>query len=201
MNCANGARVGLLALSLFAGCATPPAEPPLGSAGGSGGAYVASTNGPAALAAALCDLSPVVDRDEATRAAAMVFSYARHLRDEYRVVGSPLFHNTLVNIGLRQRGLCYQWADDISAKLVELPLRTLVMSRGVAHLGGWREHSGVVLTTAGVPFAEGNVLDAWRHSGQLHWAKVKEDKYPWVLVNLRTQESLQPKDSQPKDGQ
>jgi hypothetical protein len=80
--------------------------------------------------------------------------------------------------------LCYQWADDLSAKLESLDLHTLKVRRGVARLETRREHSSVVLTAPGQAFDQGIVLDAWRHSGCLCWRPVKEDKYPWIEVEV-----------------
>jgi hypothetical protein len=85
---------------------------------------------------------------------------------------------------MRKRGLCFQWADDLSAKLQSLQLRTLQLHRGVARLETRREHSSVVLTPSGQPFDQGIVLDAWRHSGRLYWGGVKQDRYPWIEVQV-----------------
>jgi hypothetical protein len=117
-------------------------------------------------------------------AAETAYSYSAELAKEYRVVRPAILHNVLVNLGVRQRGLCFQWADDLSAKLQSLQLRTLRLHRGVARLETRREHSSVVLTAAGQPFDEGIVLDAWRHSGRLYWGGVKQDHYPWIEVQV-----------------
>lgn len=155
-------------LLLVAGCATPDR---LGKS-------------PEDLAARLHRLSPSVDGREADLAASTACAYSLELAREYRVVHPAIFHNVLVNIGVRKRGLCFQWADDLSAKLESLHLRTLRLRRGVARLDTRREHSSVVLTAPGQAFDRGIVLDAWRHSGRLFWSGVKEDKYPWIEVEV-----------------
>lgn len=109
-------------------------------------------------------------------------AYSLELAREYRVVRPAIWHNVLVNWGVRKRGLCFQWADDLSARLESLHLRTLSVRRGVARLETRREHSSVVLAAPGQAFDQGIVLDAWRHSGRLYWSGVKEDKYPWIEV-------------------
>jgi len=74
-----------------------------------------------------------------------------------------------------------QWADDLSAKLESLHLRTLVVRRGVALLDTRHEHNSVVLTAPGQPFDQGIILDGWRYAGLLYWCGAKEDpKYPWI---------------------
>jgi hypothetical protein len=71
-------------------------------------------------------------------------------------------------------------------RLRELDLKTFDLHWGVAHKGDlWLEHSGVIVTPRGRPFAEGLVLDAWRHSGRLRWATVAGDRYPWVEMHKR----------------
>ncbi len=148
-------------------------------------------NGPADLAGKLRGLGPSVDRHEAALTAETACAYSLELARQYRVVRPALFHNVLVNIGVRQRGLCFQWADDLSAKLQTIHLRTLEIRRGVARLNTRREHSSVVLTAPGQPFEQGIVLDAWRRSGRLYWSDVQEDKYPWIEARLITSESAQ----------
>ena len=155
-----------LCLLLLAGCASPGRHEP----------------GPANLAARLRGLDPAVDTQEATLTAETACAYSLELARQYRVVRPAIFHNVLVNLGIRQRGLCFQWADDLSAKLATLHLRTLQIRRGAARWETLREHSSVVLTAPGQEFDQGIVLDAWRRSGRLCWAGVKEDKYPWIEV-------------------
>ena len=121
---------------------------------------------------------------EATLAAETACSYSLELARQYHAVRPAIWGNVLVNFGLRKRGLCYQWADDLSAKLESLHLRTLKVRRGVARLETRREHSSVVLTAPGQAFDRGIVLDAWRHSGRLFWCPVKEDRYPWTEVEV-----------------
>jgi hypothetical protein len=118
------------------------------------------------------------------------YSCSAQLAREYRVVRPPILHNVLVNLGLRKRGLCFHWADDLSASLESLQLHTLQLHHSVAHLDTRREHSSVVLTASGQPFDEGIVLDAWRHSGRLYWVSVKQDRYPWIEVETAEHEGV-----------
>jgi hypothetical protein len=138
----------------------------------------------AALADALRCLSPQVDGVEADRAADAAVRYPLELAHAYHATPPAFFNNVLINVGLHPRGLCFQWADDLTAKLMTLHLRTLELHRGVARLGTKREHSCVVLTAPAQPFAEGIALDAWRRCGRLKWATVAADKYPWQEVVL-----------------
>jgi hypothetical protein len=127
----------------------------------------------------LAMLSPKVGVDEAERTAECAYVTSRRLARDYRVVGPPLFHNFLINTGIRKRGLCYQWAQDLIVPLNALELRTLELHWGEARPNTWREHNCVVVTARGQSFEQGIVLDAWRHSGRLFWAPVIADHYPW----------------------
>ena len=124
-----------------------------------------------------------VDPHEAAVLADTSVRHAAALARSYRMVRPIEIHNTLVNLGLRRRGLCYQTAEDMYVRLRELDLETLQLHWGVAHKGDlWLEHSGVIVTARGRPFSEGLVIDAWRHSGRLRWARVGQDRYPWVRM-------------------
>jgi hypothetical protein len=128
------------------------------------------------------DVNPV----EAELLADVSVRHAAALADAYDMVRPIEIHNTLVNLGLRKRGLCYQTAEDMYVRLRDLRLRTLDLHWGVAHKDDmWLEHSGVIVTAKGRPFAEGLVIDAWRHSGRLRWARVEEDRYPWAKMYKR----------------
>lgn len=132
-----------------------------------------------ALRGELVALSPKIDADEAKRIAFIAHETSRRLAWDYGVVGPPLFHNFLVNAGLKKRGLCFQWARDLMDCLAALHLRTLDLHWGAARAGTWREHNCVIVTAHGAPFRTGVVLDAWRHSGRLFAALLTADHYPW----------------------
>lgn len=122
-----------------------------------------------------------VDPGEAQLLADTAVRYGMVLARSYHMVRPIEIHNAMVNLGLRKRGLCYQTAEDMYVRLRELDLQTLRLHWGVAHRGDlWLEHSGVIVTARDRPFSEGLVLDAWRHSGRLRWARVGGDRYPWV---------------------
>ena len=138
----------------------------------------------AALAKNLTALSPQVNKVEALRAADTAVRYPLLLAQEWHATPPAAFNNALINFGIHPRGLCYQWADALTVKLMTLHLRTLELHRGVAKLGTRHEHSCVVLTAPGQNFTNGIALDAWRYSGKLNWSLVTQDKYAWQEVDL-----------------
>ena len=141
-------------------------------------------NSPQALAAALQALSPTVRPSEARRAAETAYAASERLKHEYRIVGPAVFHNGLVNLGLRDKGLCYHWTEDLLAALRPLQLKTLTIHWAIAHPGNILESNALVLTARGQPLKDGIVLDGWRHAGRLYWTTASNDhSFPWQEDN------------------
>ena len=136
-----------------------------------------------ALQKELTALEDTTDPAEARTVAETAIRYSAHLAIQYNVVRPAVFHNILVRIGVRDRGLCYQWTEDLIKELAALNLKTYELHWGVAYRGSdLREHNTVVVTANGYGIEQGIVLDPWRNSGELYWVAVKEDKYPWKLL-------------------
>lgn len=135
----------------------------------------------AALQSSLKGLGTATDPEEARRVAETAVIDSLRLADEYRVAVPARWHNLLILTGFRDRGLCYHWTEDLMKRLQALNLRTYRLHWGVAHKGSdLREHNSVVITALDQPFENGIVLDPWRNGGDLFWAAVTQDDYPWV---------------------
>jgi hypothetical protein len=113
-------RVGLalLAAVVLMACGAPQEKAPADVAG---------------LAQALISLDPAVDPAEAARAAEISYNHSLVLRRDYHVTDSALMHNAKVNQGLRPRGLCWHWADDLQTRLRQEEFQTLDMHRAIAN--------------------------------------------------------------------
>jgi hypothetical protein len=130
------------------------------------------------LSKALAGLARDVDPTEAEQLSVTAHTTARKLKRDYRVVLNPEFTVFLVNIGMRKRGWCGHWAQDIGARLKELNLKTLVLHWGVAYDHTSSENNCLVVTARNQPFQEGIILDGWRRAGRLFWCPVvKDDEY------------------------
>lgn len=138
-------------------------------------------------------LSPDVSPAEAAACAEHAITYSELLRDTYDITDPIEVNNIMVNLGLKQRGLCYELADDLNAELKDQHYKTLHFQRGTAN---WddilREHNCVVVTAPGQTFYEGLVLDPWRNAGTLRWARVKYDHYPWIARHPEPPEANPP---------
>jgi hypothetical protein len=128
----------------------------------------------------LDDLAAGTAPEEARLIAEATMTESTRLAAVYRMARPALFNNVLINVGLKKRGLCWHWTEDLIAALRALPLSNYELHWGIAHRGRlFREHNSLVVTARGESFASGIVLDPWRRSGALHWVAVREDRYPW----------------------
>ncbi len=124
-----------------------------------------------------------ISAEEADRVARISYEYPLRLAVAYEVEDPPYIHNIKVNNGTKPRGLCYQWADDLEARLRQEGFTTLELQRAIANSENPLriEHSTVVVTAPGDSMYDGIVLDPWRNGGRLFWGHVTEDhKYPWL---------------------
>ena len=122
-----------------------------------------------------------VDKKEAKDLARKAIIYSKTLAKQYNLVKPPLFQNFLVNIGLRKRGLCWQFALDMLSFVKKQNYKSFDYYIGGANVGNyWSEHNVLVVTCKGCKFKDGILLDPWRNSGDLYFSKLKDDKkYRW----------------------
>jgi hypothetical protein len=133
-----------------------------------------------ALTKQIAALSPRVRTEEAARLAECAYVTVSQLRRQYRMFGTPIFNNFLIYHGIRKRGYCFQWAEDLLVALDALKLNSLELHWGESNVGNWRENNCIVVTPKGQPFNRGIVLDCWRHFGHLRWNAVTADEDPYV---------------------
>ena len=133
------------------------------------------------LAIEIKGLGSDVDPEEAERAAQIAYTYSLQLADEYNVTDNPIIHNAKVNNGLRPRGICVHWAEDIEKRLDAEGFETLEIHRAIAEGSEFRiDHSTAVISRRGDAFDEGVILDPWRYGGLLFWSPTLEDtRYFW----------------------
>jgi hypothetical protein len=83
--------------------------------------------------------------------------------------------NTKVNIRLGPRGLWFQWADDIEARLRQENFQTLDLHRATANTEPILiDHPVKIVSRWGDDLFHGVVLDGWRNGGRLFWSKTLE---------------------------
>ncbi len=133
------------------------------------------------LALAIQGLGPGVDPEEAERAAHIAYNYSLQLAQEYQITDPPIIHNALVIQGLRERGLCNHWAEDINKRLKQERFRTLTVHWATAPPSAFRIiHHAAVVSRRGDTIYDGVVLDPWRYGGVLYWSQTQADeRYNW----------------------
>lgn len=136
------------------------------------------------LALAIQTLSPMVDPVDARRVAGILVDESLKLAERYETVGEPWLQNILVNSGVRERGLCYHWVNDLMTVLEREPFRSLVFYRVGSKLGTLQEHNALVITPYGSRLDEGLLVDAWRYQGRLYWIRVLADDLEWEEMVL-----------------
>jgi hypothetical protein len=128
----------------------------------------------------LQQLAPIVSAVEADKMAVTAIEESAKLSEAYKPVSLPWFNNWLVNRGLRKRGLCYQWRNDLFPHLFRLKSKTLELHLATTKRGTAFEHNGIVVTAHGQPFEQGLIFDPWRKGGRLWWGRFDQDKrHPW----------------------
>jgi hypothetical protein len=133
-----------------------------------------------ALASKLAALSPTVNREEAGLLAECAYATASQLRKQYSMFGTPIFNNFLVHWGIKKRGYCYQWSEDLLVALDKLKLTSLELHWGEYDPRTWRENNCIVVTAKGQPFQRGIMLECWRHLGHLYYGPVAGDYEHYV---------------------
>ena len=173
----------LLVVLLFAGCSSvhqTHRKSPENSATSYGTAKDVYIQNISTLRDNLADLNRQADMLEARQIAETAIIYSGDLAEDYELVRPAILHNVFVRMGLKDRGLCYHWTEDLIKRLQSLDLKTYQFHWAVAYRGSeLREHNSVVITARGEAFEKGMVLDPWRNSGDLYWVLITADTYPW----------------------
>lgn len=158
---------------LVAGCAATPPDT----------THLSQKNLIDQLDIGIANMGEGVDPAEAATAARIAYEYTAILKQQYQIVDPPLVHNTKVNMGIKPRGLCKDWADDLEARLKQENFQTLSLHRAIANADSaiLIEHSTVIISRKGDDMTKGIVLDPWRYGGTLFWARFPDEpKYRWI---------------------
>lgn len=143
-------------------------------------------------------LSPTVNPAEADKLAHTAVEVSARLSEDFKPMCLPWANNALRNVGLRKRGLCYEWRDDLYPHLHVLKLTTLQLHLTSAFRTKPREHNGIIVTARGQRFEDGLILDPWRRGGRLWWGTFAQDKshkwkpLPWELTPMALRPYIMP---------
>ena len=130
----------------------------------------------------LTSMDKSIDKNEAKDLAVFSLRYTKELANSYGLVLSPNFQNFLINIGLKKKGYCYNYADDLGNALVKRGYKSFDIYRMIHKQGTMFEHNSVMITPH-YTTKKGVILDGWRNAGKLYFARLKDDKksYDWKI--------------------
>lgn len=152
---------------LLAGCAAAPPVP--------------SQAEVVELSTLLRSLDKRISQDEAMQLSLDIFHETQKLVEVFELTSPPLFHNSLVNMGIKKKGLCYHWSDALYAHFSQENYSSFGFHLVGANIGEYFfEHNALVVVAKGGPVQKGILIDPWRNSGKLYFSRVVEDKkYQW----------------------
>ena len=127
-------------------------------------------------------LSKEIKKEEANSIAYESISYSKKLANDYNIIPPALFHNSLINMGLKEKGYCYHYANDLLKYLKTKKYKSFYLTKVVSQRGQYFEHTSIIITRDNIKFEDSIILDAWRNSGILFFSKVKNDeRYDWEI--------------------
>jgi hypothetical protein len=134
-----------------------------------------------ALAEELRSLDDRIPTEEVRRLSQEIFLESAKLRKKFKPVSEPHFNNFLINIGMQEQGLCYQWSDALyvhfeKSSYPHFEFHLLVSDQGKY----FSEHNVLVVVAKGKNVMDGIIIDPWREPGSVYFVKVKDDHgYEW----------------------
>jgi hypothetical protein len=132
------------------------------------------------LTTMITSMDSSIDKNEAKDLATFSIPYTKKLANSYGLVLSPNFQNFLVNIGLKKKGYCYNYADDLGYALVKRGYKSFDIYRIIHKRGTMFEHNAIMITPH-YTTDKGVVLDGWRDAGKLYFCRKKDDEYDWKI--------------------
>lgn len=140
------------------------------------------TNSSKKLSTLISKSSKHIDKQEAEEFSKNIILYSSFLAKSYEVNTHPLIHNTLINLNLKEKGLCYHYANDLLKYIKYKNFKSFKFKKIVSNRNDYFEHTALILTRDDISFENSIVLDAWRDAGNLYFSRVKNDKkYIWEL--------------------
>ncbi|MCB4742876.1 MAG: hypothetical protein LGB68_01775 [Sulfurovum sp.] len=130
----------------------------------------------------LTRLSPEAPYLENVRLAEDIVHYSHTLEIKFDRHTYPWLHNFLVNVGLKERGLCYHYSDALYQYLKQQYYPHFTFHQAGANIGEYfYEHNVlVILSSKWSHFEEGIVIDVWREPGNIFISNIKDDAiYQW----------------------
>ncbi len=133
------------------------------------------------LAKLLQTLDLKVSYEESLRLSNDVFVEVNRLTQKFQPFFEPHINNFFINIGIKDKGLCYQWSDELYRYFSHKKYKYFTFHILVANKGDYFfEHNVLVITSKKGRIMDGIIIDPWRDSKNLYISTVKNDNaYKW----------------------
>ena len=134
-----------------------------------------------ALAELLQSLDITIPQSESVQLSKDIYAKTKQLTKEFEMTSPPQWHNFLVTVGVREKGLCYHWSDALFLHLSAKQYDAFEFHLMGANIGEYfSEHNALVVVAKGGKIQEGVIIDPWRDPGELYFVKVGDDPdYVW----------------------
>lgn len=114
---------------------------------------------------------------EATHLSVKLIQEIAVLKKKYKSIFIPIVHNMMIDIGVRKRGACKHWAEDLLEFMKPMDRKFFDVTWGESNPEKFTEHNVAVILPKGGVFNDGMMIDPWRTSGNPFWLKVTEDTH------------------------
>ncbi len=133
------------------------------------------------LSVLLTSLDRQVPPKEAMLLSQDIYQKTQELTKNFKLMYPPAWHNTLVNVGLREKGLCYHWSDALYTYLNAQDYTSFEFHLLGANINEYFfEHNALAIVAKNKKVEDGLVIDPWRNSGKLYFSRIKDDvSYQW----------------------
>lgn len=133
------------------------------------------------LSQKLISLDDSLDKKQALEISYKILQTSKDIKDDFNPVSYPWINNTLVNLGIKQKGLCWEWRDEFYNRL-EGRVKPFDLQKVVANKGMLSEHNAIVLISKSSDIQNSILIDLWRFSGTPYIVTTKNDNsYIWSV--------------------
>lgn len=141
-----------------------------------------STPNTQSLSTLLHTIDPSIPKAQSQALAKDIYKHTHTLTQVFKLTSPPQYHNFLITIGVKEKGLCYHWSDALFLHLNTPKYPSFSFHLMGANIGNyWNEHNTLLITSKNKPISKGIIIDPWRNSGVLYFEKVlKDENYEWV---------------------
>lgn len=133
------------------------------------------------LSQKLITLDNHIDKKQALKISYTILKVSKDIKNEFAPIKYPWINNILVNIGIKKKGLCWEWRDELYNRL-DGKIKPFDILKVVANKGRLNEHNAIVLNHKSNNIQNAILVDLWRFSGTPYIVNTQDDdSYVWSI--------------------